>query len=78
MYTRAVSLPVEVVFVSDPAGRPLSSGKHQVEYSYEAEHQANEDQLPERRYQKPRQKLGWHTEMPWGWEKARKANPVNR
>lgn len=42
----------------------LSSDKQQVEQSYEAEHQAGEEQLSEGRYQEPRKNLGRQAEMP--------------
>lgn len=74
----AVGLPVEGAFLPDPAGVPLPSHEQQVEQSYEAEHQADEEQLPEGRYQQPGKNLGRQAEMPRGREKARKADPVNR
>ncbi|TNN74293.1 hypothetical protein EYF80_015536 [Liparis tanakae] len=49
-----------------------------VEQSYEAEHQADEEQLSEGRYQEPRKNLGREAEMPRCWEKAREADPVDR
>lgn len=55
---------MEVIFLSDPAGGALPSDKQQVEQPYEAEHQANEEQLPEGRYEEPREDLGRHAEMP--------------
>lgn len=67
-----------MVFFSDPAGVPLSSDKQQIEESYEAEHQADEEQLSEGRYQEPRKNLGRQAKMPWGGEKAREADPVER
>lgn len=71
-------LPVEVIFLPGPAGVALSSDEQQVEQSNEAEHQADEEQLSEGRYQEPGEDLGRQAEMPGGWEKARKADPVNR
>ena len=69
---------MEVIFLSDPAGVALSTDKQQVEQPYEAEYQADEEQLSEGRYHQPRKNLGRQAEMPWGWEKAREADPVNR
>lgn len=51
-------VPVEGIFFSDPAAVPFSSDKQQVEESYEAEHQANEEQLPEGRNEEPGENLG--------------------
>lgn len=71
-------LPVEVIFLPDPAGMPLPSDKQQIEQPDEAEHQADEEQLSEGRYQEARQDLGRQAEMPRRWEKARNADPVQR
>lgn len=78
MREQLVSLPVEVLFLSDPAGVPLPSDKQQIEQPYEAEHQAHEEQLSEGRYQEAREGLGRQAEMPRRWEKARNADPVKR
>lgn len=69
---------MERVFFSDPAGVCIYSNEQQVEQSYEAEHQADEEKLSEGRSQKPRKNLGWQAEVPWRWEKAWKADPVQR
>lgn len=47
IFKPAERLPVEVVFISDPADRALFTGKQQEENPDEAEHQADEDQLSE-------------------------------
>lgn len=57
-------MPVEVIFLSDPAAVHLSSDEQQVEQSDEAEYQADEEQLSEGRYQEPRKNLGGQAEMP--------------
>lgn len=69
---------MEVIFLSDPAGVPLASHKQQIEQPYEAEHQANEEQLSGGRYQETREDLGRQAEMPRSWEKARNADPAER
>lgn len=66
-----------MVFFSEKTGVPLWE-KQQVKQSNEAEQQADEEQLSEGRRQEPRKKQGRQAEMPWGWEKARKADPANR
>lgn len=50
-------VPVEVIFLSDPAGVSLPSGEQQVEQSDEAEHQADEEELSEGWCHEPRKDL---------------------
>lgn len=68
---------MEVVFPCDPADMTFSNDQYQVQQSYEAEDQADEDQLSEGRNQNPREKLGRQTKMPRGREEAGEADPVN-
>lgn len=67
---------MEVTVLSAPAGMALSGDKQQVEQPDQAHHQADKEQLSEGRDQEPRKNLGGQAEMPGGWEKARKADPV--
>ena len=75
--TAVVGLPVKIIFLPDPAGVALSCDKQQAEQSYEAEHQADEEQLSEGRDEEPRKNLGRQAEVPRGWEQARKADPAS-
>lgn len=69
---------MEVVFSCDPADMTFSNNEQQVKQSYEADEQAEEEQLSEGRDQNPREKLGRHTKMPRGREEAGEADPVDR
>lgn len=67
-----------MILLRDPAGVSLCDYKQQIKKPDEADHQADEEQLSEGRYQKARKNLGRQAEMPWGWEEAREADPANK